>query len=139
VTCKRALAGLAPAESIGVNVIGVEPYAAMKRSSLRKPRNSAARRRRSQGDTLLILSAHSCRAPRSLPRSVQTLFEASARAIAAKLGWDAQIVYQSQVPTAATGSAPPWTTPCRRSRRGKRAVAWRRFGFLADHVETLYD
>jgi ferrochelatase len=91
---KRALLGLVPSGGSDVKVIGVRPYGSDEAFVLAQ----AAKiyplvAGRSQGDTLLILSAH------SLPTAViasgdpyKTLFEDSARAIAAKLGWEAQVV-----------------------------------------------
>jgi ferrochelatase len=92
-------------------------------------------------ETALLLSAH------SLPSAViasgdpyQSQFEASARAILEALGWPGDIVYQSQ---GADGG--DWLGPTleeafsRVSAAGKRNVVVAPVGFLADHVETLYD
>jgi len=92
----------------------------------------------------LVLSAH------SLPRPViergdpyAQLVEASARAITTRLGWSgrpSQLCYQSQ---GADGG--DWLGPGVRETlaalagQGQRSVAWAPVGFLADHVETLYD
>lgn len=89
----------------------------------------------------LVLSAH------SLPRAViergdpyAQLVEASARAITARLGRPSQLCYQSQ---GADGG--DWLGPGVRETltalagRGQLSVAWAPVGFLADHVETLYD
>jgi protoporphyrin/coproporphyrin ferrochelatase len=89
----------------------------------------------------LVLSAH------SLPRVVidrgdpyASQVEASARAVCAKLGREATLCYQSQ---GADGGE--WLGPgvretlTRVAAQGHRTVAWAPFGFLADHVETLYD
>jgi ferrochelatase len=139
---KRALAGLAPAPASAVNVLGVEPYGsdeAFVLAQAAKVRPLVAGR--TGGDTLLILSAH------SLPSAViaagdpyKTLFEASARAIAARLGWDAQIVYQSQGADGGDWLGPTLDDALVAARgAGKRAVVVAPVGFLADHVETLYD
>lgn len=92
-------------------------------------------------DSPLVLSAH------SLPSiAIQRgdpyaqLVEASARAIAARLGRHAVLCYQSQ---GADGGG--WLGPNVRetltalAAEGHRTVTWAPFGFLADHVETLYD
>jgi protoporphyrin/coproporphyrin ferrochelatase len=89
----------------------------------------------------LVLSAH------SLPRIAiergdpyARLVEAAAAAVSAKLGRPARLCYQSQ---GADGGA--WLGPDVRetltalAAEGHREVAWAPFGFLADHVETLYD
>lgn len=89
----------------------------------------------------LVLSAH------SLPRIAiergdpyARLVEASAAAVSAKLGRPVRLCYQSQ---GADGGA--WLGPDVRetltalAAEGHREVAWAPFGFLADHVETLYD
>lgn len=89
----------------------------------------------------LVLSAH------SLPRAVvdrgdpyARLVEASAAALSAELGAPARLCYQSQ----GEGGG-DWLGPGVRetlsalSAQGHRSVAWAPFGFVADHVETLYD
>lgn len=93
------------------------------------------------GEESLLLSAH------SLPRKVieagdpyAKQVEASAAAIAAKLGRAHELVYQSQ---GADGG--DWLGPDVRSAlsaakaRGRRRVVVAPVGFLSDHVETLYD
>jgi ferrochelatase len=139
---KRALPGLVPAGVSDVKVTGVRPYGSDEAFVLAQ----AAKiyplvAGRSQGDTLLILSAH------SLPTAViaagdpyKTLFEDSARAIAAKLDWDAQIVYQSQGADGGDWLGPTLDEALVAARdAGKRAVIVAPVGFLADHIETLYD
>jgi protoporphyrin/coproporphyrin ferrochelatase len=93
-------------------------------------------------DAAVVLSAH------SLPRvAIQRgdpyarLVEASAAAVAAGLGGRAvRLCYQSQ---GADGG--DWLGPTVRetltalAADGQREVVWAPFGFLADHVETLYD
>jgi protoporphyrin/coproporphyrin ferrochelatase len=89
----------------------------------------------------VVLSAH------SLPRVAiergdpyARLVEASARAVEAKLGRPVRLCYQSQ---GADGGE--WLGPSVRetlttlASEGQREVLWAPFGFLADHVETLYD
>jgi ferrochelatase len=89
----------------------------------------------------VVLSAH------SLPRVAiergdpyARLVEASARAVSARLGRRAGLCYQSQ---GADGGE--WLGPSVRetltalAAEGQHEVVWAPFGFLADHVETLYD
>lgn len=92
-------------------------------------------------ETRLVLSAH------SLPRAVidsgdpyRRLFEASAQAVASELGWDARIVYQSQGADGGDWLGPTLDEGLVAARsEGKRTVVVAPVGFLADHVETLYD
>jgi ferrochelatase len=92
-------------------------------------------------DVPVVLSAHSLPAiaiQRGDPYA--RLVEASARAVEARLGRSARLCYQSQ---GADGGE--WLGPGVRetlaalAAEGKTQVAWAPFGFLADHVETLYD
>jgi ferrochelatase len=89
----------------------------------------------------VVLSAH------SLPNiAIQRgdpyarVVEASAAAVAARLGRPVRLCYQSQ---GADGGE--WLGPTVRetltalAAEGQREVVWAPFGFLADHVETLYD
>jgi ferrochelatase len=89
----------------------------------------------------VVLSAH------SLPKiAIQRgdpyarLVEASAAAISERLGRPTQLCYQSQ---GADGG--DWLGPGVRdtlaalAAQQQRVVAWSPFGFLADHVETLFD
>jgi protoporphyrin/coproporphyrin ferrochelatase len=89
----------------------------------------------------VVLSAH------SLPRVAiergdpyARLVEAAANAVSARLGRPARLCYQSQ---GADGGE--WLGPTVRetltalAAAGQREVVWAPFGFLADHVETLYD
>lgn len=89
----------------------------------------------------VVLSAH------SLPSvAIQRgdpyaeLVAASAKAVEAQLGRPVQLCYQSQ---GADGGE--WLGPTVKetlsalAAAGKRQVVWAPFGFLADHVETLYD
>jgi protoporphyrin/coproporphyrin ferrochelatase len=97
--------------------------------------------RHAPASAAVVLSAH------SLPRIAiergdpyAHLVEASARAISERLGRPARLCYQSQ---GADGG--DWLGPSVRetltalAAEGQREVAWAPFGFLADHVETLYD
>ena len=98
------------------------------------------RRHLAEGDAV-VLSAH------SLPRIVidrgdpyARLVEASARSVGDQLGMATRLCYQSQ---GADGG--DWLGPSVRetltevARSGARRVVWAPFGFIADHVETLYD
>jgi protoporphyrin/coproporphyrin ferrochelatase len=89
----------------------------------------------------IVLSAH------SLPSiAIQRgdpyaqLVAASARAIGARLGRDVRLCYQSQ---GADGGE--WLGPgvketlSELAAAGQSSVVWAPFGFIADHVETLYD
>jgi ferrochelatase len=89
----------------------------------------------------VVLSAH------SLPRIAvergdpyARLVEASAQAISERLGRPVRLCYQSQ---GADGGE--WLGPSVRetltalAAEGQHEVVWAPFGFLADHVETLYD
>jgi ferrochelatase len=136
----RALAGLG--QSSAVRLTPVEPYGSdpafiAAQAAKVKPLLVG----KNQDTTELVLSAH------SLPRSViaagdpyQRLFEASARAIADKLGWEAKIVYQSQGADGGDWLGPTLDAALLAARDGgKRIVVNAPVGFLAEHVETLYD
>jgi protoporphyrin/coproporphyrin ferrochelatase len=97
--------------------------------------------RHAPADVPVVVSAH------SLPSvAIQRgdpyarLVEASARAVAERLGRPVRLCYQSQ---GADGG--DWLGPSVRDTlttlraEGASVVAWAPFGFLADHVETLYD
>jgi len=101
----------------------------------------AAIEQQASADAAIVLSAHSlpCVAiQRGDPYA--RLVEASAGAISARLGRPVRLCYQSQ---GADGGE--WLGPTVRetlsalAAEGKREVVWAPFGFLADHVETLYD
>jgi ferrochelatase len=98
-------------------------------------------RRHASPDAAVVLSAH------SLPRIAiergdpyARLVEGAAGAIERALGRKTTLCYQSQ---GADGGA--WLGPDVRetltalAKAGEREVVWAPFGFLADHVETLYD
>jgi protoporphyrin/coproporphyrin ferrochelatase len=89
----------------------------------------------------IVLSAHSLPAiaiQRGDPYA--QLVQASAAAVSARLGRPVRLCYQSQ---GADGG--DWLGPTVRetlsalAAEGQREVVWAPFGFLADHVETLYD
>jgi ferrochelatase len=91
----------------------------------------------------VVLSAH------SLPSvAIQRgdpyaeLVAASAKAIAARLGRPVQLCYQSQGADGGQWLGPgvrETLTALAAGTGGHRSVTWAPFGFLADHVETLYD
>jgi ferrochelatase len=92
-------------------------------------------------DSMVVLTAHSL--PRAAIRAgdrYQAEVEASARAIAERLGRPCELAYQSQ---GADGGE--WLGPALRptferlAQTGVRQITLSPFGFLADHVETLYD
>jgi ferrochelatase len=93
------------------------------------------------GETELIMTAH------SLPTSVlsagdpyQREFEASARAISERVGYPATIAYQSQGADGGDWLGPTLVQALTETKSaGKRKVVVAPVGFLADHVETLYD
>lgn len=97
--------------------------------------------RRDPGKTALILTAH------SLPVHVLTAgdpyqrhFEAAARAIGSELGWPGIVAYQSQGEGGGEWVGPSIAEVLRNvSESGKREVVVAPVGFLADHVETLFD
>jgi ferrochelatase len=163
---ERALAGAASLGLSRLVVIALAPFsqhvywdaavkvAAAARSSLELVRSApyaeepdfvAAHvdliQRQATPSAAVVLSAH------SLPRVAiergdpyARLVEASAAAISARLGRPVRLCYQSQ---GADGGE--WLGPSVRdtlsalAAEGQREVIWAPFGFLADHVETLYD
>jgi protoporphyrin/coproporphyrin ferrochelatase len=98
-------------------------------------------RRHDEGTTALVLTAH------SLPVHIlaagdpyQRNFEAAARAICAELGWPGTVAYQSQGEGGGDWLGPTIGDVLQSAREsGKRDVVLAPVGFLADHVETLYD
>jgi ferrochelatase len=122
---------LVPVAPFGTSSELVSAHAARIRESLREVGDGAE----------VVLTAH------SLPQGVidggdpyQHEFELSARAIGAALGRHVELAYQSQ---GFGGGA--WLGPDLKSvfeaqkARGVREVVVAPVGFLADHVETLYD
>jgi ferrochelatase len=136
----RALVGLGTNPDVRLTLVepyGSDPAFIDAQAAKVKPLLSG----KNPDEAELVLSAH------SLPRAViaagdpyQRLFEASARAIADKLGWDAKIVYQSQGADGGDWLGPTLDEALLAARDGgKRIVVNAPVGFLADHVETLYD
>lgn len=91
--------------------------------------------------TLLVLTAHSL--PLSVIRSgdgYQAQVDASARAVGGALGADYELAYQSQGLDGGEWLGPSLLETLERAReRGVTRVAVAPFGFLGEHVETLYD
>ena len=115
---------------------GLEPTLVAAHVSLIRPELERA------GDRAeLVLSAH------SLPKVVvdrgdpyARLVEASARSIGDELGRPVHLAYQSQGADGGEWLGPDLPEVFRRLRaNGAEAVVVAPFGFLADHVETLYD
>jgi ferrochelatase len=96
---------------------------------------------RTQSDTELIMTAH------SLPTRVlaagdsyQTEFEHAVRAILAKVAFPGTVAYQSQGADGGEWLGPTLFESLEAAKNaGKRRVVVAPVGFLADHIETLYD
>ena len=92
-------------------------------------------------DSTVVLTAHSL--PRAAIRAgdrYQAEVEASARAIAERLGRPCELAYQSQGADGGEWLGPDLRQTFERlAQAGVRQVTLSPFGFLADHVETLYD
>lgn len=131
----RELGDPAP-ELVAVGPYGADPGLVRAHSRKIAPLLSE----RDPESTELVLTAH------SLPKHViaagdpyQRQFEEAARAVAHELGWPARIAYQS------AGEGGEWLGPLlvevlsAAHDRGKKTVVVAPVGFLADHIETLYD
>ncbi|HLV67469.1 MAG TPA: ferrochelatase [Polyangiaceae bacterium] len=129
---ERALPGL---ELVPVEPWGSAPELVAAQARLIAPHLASPER------TLLLLTAH------SLPTGViaagdpyQRQFEASARALENALGHPVRIAYQSQGLSGGSWLGPDLRTELERAaQEGARRVVIAPIGFLADHVETLYD
>jgi ferrochelatase len=92
-------------------------------------------------DSAVLLTAHSL--PRAAIRAgdrYQAEVEASMHAIAARLGRPCELAYQSQGADGGEWLGPDLRQTLERlAQGGVRQVTLSPFGFLADHVETLYD
>ncbi|MEI9950675.1 MAG: ferrochelatase [Pseudomonadota bacterium] len=92
-------------------------------------------------DSAVMLTAHSL--PRAAIRAgdrYQAEVEASARAIAERLGRPCELAYQSQGADGGEWLGPDLRQTFERlAQAGVRQITLSPFGFLADHVETLYD
>jgi ferrochelatase len=92
-------------------------------------------------DTEVVLTAH------SLPRAVISAgdpyadqVQACADAVAAALGRPCELAYQSQGADGGDWLGPDLSSRLQQAKRsGRRAVVAAPIGFLAEHVETLYD
>lgn len=132
----RAELGVATPELLTCEPWGLEPaFVEAQSAALR------AQLRIDSRQSAVMLTAHSL--PRAAIRAgdrYQAEVEASARAIAERLGRPCELAYQSQ---GADGGE--WLGPGVREtferlvQSGVRQVTLSAFGFLADHVETLYD
>jgi ferrochelatase len=97
--------------------------------------------RHPKAETRLVISAH------SLPTVAiergdpyQHQFESMAREVLSELGWEGVIAYQSQGMGGGAWLGPTVRQTLERAQgEGYRHVVWAPAGFLADHVETLYD
>jgi ferrochelatase len=89
----------------------------------------------------VVLTAHSLpRAAIAAGDAYQTEVEASAHAIAVHLGRPCELAYQSQGADGGDWLGPDLRQTMQRlAQAGVRQVTLSPFGFLADHVETLYD
>jgi len=132
----RAELGSATPELVVSEAWGTEPaFVEAHCAALRAPLRIDSR------ESAVLLTAHSL--PRAAIRAgdrYQAEVEACARAIAERLGRPCELAYQSQ---GADGGE--WLEPGLRqsferlAKSGVRQITLSPFGFLADHVETLYD
>jgi protoporphyrin/coproporphyrin ferrochelatase len=92
-------------------------------------------------DSAVMLTAHSL--PRAAIRAgdrYQAEVEASAHAVAERLGRPCELAYQSQGADGGDWLGPDLRqTFARLAKSGVRQITLSPFGFLADHVETLFD
>jgi protoporphyrin/coproporphyrin ferrochelatase len=92
-------------------------------------------------ESAVLLTAHSL--PRAAIRAgdrYQAEVEACARAVAERLGRPCELAYQSQGADGGEWLGPDLRQTFERlAQNGVRQIALSPFGFLADHVETLYD
>jgi ferrochelatase len=92
-------------------------------------------------DSAVVLTAHSL--PAAAIRAgdrYQAEVEATARAVAERLGRPCELAYQSQGADGGEWLGPDLRQTFERlARAGVRQITLSPFGFLADHVETLYD
>jgi len=127
----QATPELVVAEPWGTEPAFVEAHCAALRSLLRVDSR----------DSAVVLTAHSL--PRAAIRAgdrYQAEVEASARAIAERLGRPCELAYQSQGADGGEWLGPDLRQTFERlAQTGVRQLTLAPFGFLADHVETLYD
>src|SRR5450755_1930786 len=132
----RAELGAGTPELVVCEAWGCEPaFVEAQRSALAACLKSAAPSR------ALVLTAHSL--PRAAIRAgdrYQAEVEASAAAIADRLGRPCELGYQSQGADGGEWLGPDLRQTFERlAQRGVKQLTLSPFGFLADHVETLYD
>jgi len=132
----RAELGQATPELVVCEPWGAEPeFVEAQCAALRAPLRIDSR------DSAVVLTAHSL--PRAAIRAgdrYQAEVEASARAIAERLGRSCELAYQSQGADGGEWLGPDLRQTFQRlAGAGVRQITLSPFGFLADHVETLYD
>ncbi|MEI9940233.1 MAG: ferrochelatase [Pseudomonadota bacterium] len=132
----RAELGEATPELVVCDAWGTEPaFVAAQCAALRAPLRIDSR------DSAVVLTAHSL--PRAAIRAgdrYQAEVEASAHAIAERLGRPCELAYQSQGADGGEWLGPDVRQTFERlAQAGVRQITLSPFGFLADHVETLYD
>jgi ferrochelatase len=132
----RAELGASTPELVVCEPWGSEPaFVEAQRSAL------AERLAQSAPNSAVVLTAHSL--PRAAIRAgdrYQAEVEASARAVAQRLGQSCELCYQSQGADGGEWLGPDLRQTFERLRgHGATQVTLSPFGFLADHVETLYD
>jgi protoporphyrin/coproporphyrin ferrochelatase len=132
----RAELGASTPELVVCESWGSEPaFVEAQRAALaeRLPHNAP--------NSAVVLTAHSL--PRAAIRAgdrYQAEVEASAHAIAARLGQSCELCYQSQGADGGEWLGPDLRQTFERlAGQGATRVTLSPFGFLADHVETLYD
>jgi ferrochelatase len=134
-TVRAELSGATP-ELVVCEPWGTEPaFVAAHVGALR------AQLRVDSRESTVLLTAHSL--PRAAIRAgdrYQAEVEASMQAIAAGLGRPCELAYQSQGADGGEWLAPGLRQTLERlAQAGVRQITLSPFGFLADHVETLYD
>jgi protoporphyrin/coproporphyrin ferrochelatase len=132
----RAELGDATPELLVCEPWGTEPaFVEAQCAALRAPLRIDSR------ESAVVLTAHSL--PRAAIRAgdrYQAEVEASARAIAERLGRRCELAYQSQGADGGEWLGPDLRQTFERlAQTGVRQITLSPFGFLADHVETLYD
>jgi ferrochelatase len=132
----RAESGGATLELVACEAWGCEPsFIEAQCSAL------SAHLRVDSRESAVVLTAHSL--PRAAIRAgdrYQAEVEASARAIAERLGRPCELAYQSQGADGGDWLGPDLRqTFARLAEAGARQITLSPFGFLADHVETLFD
>jgi len=132
----RAELGEATPELVVCDAWGTEPaFVEAHYAALQAPLRIDSR------ESAVVLTAHSL--PRAAIRAgdrYQAEVEASVRAIAERLGRPCELAYQSQGADGGEWLGPDLRQTFERlAQAGVRQITLAPFGFLADHVETLYD